>query len=55
MMHIHVRSLQKSFKKRKLKGGEYNEQYKKGNEKTVVRRTMHKKHKRYSYTNTNLY
>ena len=41
-MHIHVRSLQKSLKQRKLKNGEYNEQYKKGKEKTVVHRTMHK-------------
>jgi hypothetical protein len=42
-MHIHVRFLQNSLKQRKLKDGEYNEQYKKGNEKTVVHRTMHQK------------
>jgi hypothetical protein len=42
-MHIHVPSLQESLKKRKLKDGQYNEQYKKGNQKTVVHRTMHTK------------
>ena len=50
-MHIHVPSLQESLKKLKLKDGQYNEQYKKGNQKTVVHRTMHKK--RFSYRNTN--
>ena len=42
-MHIHVRSLQKKLKQRKLKDGEYNEQHKKGNEQTVVQRTMYQK------------
>jgi len=28
MMLVHVRSLQKSLKRRKLKDGQYNEQYK---------------------------
>ena len=52
-MHIHVRSLQKSLKQRKLKDGEYNEQHKKGNEKRLVYRTMYQKNKRCSYSNTN--
>ena len=42
-MHIHVWSLHESLKKRKWKDGQYNEQYKKGNQKTAVHRTMQQK------------
>jgi len=45
MMHIHARYLYKSLKRRKLKNGQYNEQYKTRNEKTVVHMTMHQKAK----------
>ena len=45
MMPIYVRSLQTSLKRRKLKDGQYNEQYNKRHEKAVVHRTMHKMQK----------
>jgi hypothetical protein len=45
MMPIHVRSLQTSLKRRKLKDGQYNEQYNKRNENTVVHMAMHNMHK----------
>ena len=35
--------LHESLKKRKWKDAKYNEQYKKGSQKTVVHRAMHKK------------
>ena len=35
----------KSLKRRKLKDGQYNEQHKTGNEKTVIHMTMHQKAK----------
>ena len=40
MMPIYVRSLQTSLKRRKLKDGQYNEQYNKRHEKTAVHRTI---------------